>query len=73
MCQISYFGQFPIKLFTKAHKMKKLSVSKIFNRDILTTGFIRSSSSGKKETEDVVMLSLPPIFSICSISKKSRF
>lgn len=53
--------------------MKKLAINKIFTRDILTSGFIRSSSVGKKETEDVLALTLPITFSIASISKKTRF
>ncbi len=49
ICQINYFGQHPIRLFSKSHKLKKLAMNSIFSKDILPVNFIRTSSIGKKE------------------------
>ncbi len=71
ICQISYFGQHPIKLFHKAHKMKKLAITSIFGRDLLSSGFMRANSMARKET-DVVMLLVQGSCSIVSVQKIAK-
>jgi hypothetical protein len=72
ICQISYFGQHPIKLFSKPHKLKKLAMNSIFSRESLPGLMLRGSSLGKRESDNCLMLTLPSHLSIVKIEKSSK-
>ena len=61
-----------MKLFNKTHKLKRLAINSIFSRESLPGMMLRSSSIGKKDLGDCVMLALPQGLSIVKIEKSSK-